>query len=515
MKRQRIIETERDLISDPEIRALKPPFSDILERFKTIPPEQPARRLRFIRYTLIGAAAIVLLLVSGWFLFIRDHGNNTVVDAPLQLAEVFPPEGIHPPEPDMLEYEHFVVKPGKKAVITTKKGSRITIPANAFTHSDGTPCKDPVDLRFAEFHNVKEIFLSGIPMQYDSAGVSYAFESAGMFDIRAFSNSSSLILADGKGITVDLVSPRSDPFNFYYFDTLDNKWEYMHTEAIASVGHGPSAPVVTPKKAQKEQDASTEGAVLLSTESDEILQMPGKTTHAFKIEFNEKDFPELSGIRDLWFEAIDTAQARKYLRTGGHWDSIALARSGEQRYTLTLYRLKQSITVDAKPVDYGKPPAGALQEYQLAEAERERSRNDRVQSALSTRKVIEQQEQNIMQWAYSKGATIYNLGVWNWDKPVPQPMQAMSGTGRFVDESGQPIVPAMIYLAQKGVNVLWNYKPQQDWKYSNSQENILWFIMPDGNYAIVNDEKLKRREKTLPVQVVSKGEALAEIGRFI
>ncbi|MFO7722116.1 MAG: hypothetical protein R6V49_02735 [Bacteroidales bacterium] len=516
MKRHRIVETDREIISDPEILKMKPPFADLMERLQDLPPTPAGRRLRLPRYVMIGAAALILVLVTGYFLLLRNKGHDAPVDKPLQLAEAFPPEGIEPPEPDMLEYEHFVVKPGKKAVLTTKKGSRITVPADAFAHQDGSPCTEPVDLKFIEFHTVKEIFLSGIPMQYDSAGINYTFESAGMFDIKAYSGSRSLVLADGKGINVDLVSPRSDPFNFYYFDTIQNQWEYMHTEAIASAGHGPSAPAVVPQKADKapETPLETQGAVVVGTSSDQVLQT-GQTKHAFKIEFDEKEFPELSSYKSLWFEVMDSAFAKKYLRMGTQWDSIAMKRAAEDRYVITLYRLKQSITVEAKPVDYGKPSEEALNAYQLVEAARESTRNERVQSARATRSMIEQQEQNIMQWAYSKGATIYNLGVWNWDKPVPQPMQAMSGTGSFVDKSGKPLVPKMIYLAQKEVNILWNYKPQQDWKYSNATENILWFILPDGQYAIVNDETLKRRGKTLPAEVVSKEEALNEIGRFI
>jgi hypothetical protein len=520
MKRYRTVETEREPISDEEIGRFRPPFTEIVERLGGVPSEPGRGRLRMIRFSIIGAAALLLLLVGGYILFLHERGDEAISDDKLQLAEVLPPEGINPPEPDMLDYEHFVVMPGKKAVFTTKKGSRITVPADAFTHTDGTLCNTPVDLRFIEFHNVKEIFLSGIPMQYDSSGVRYTFESAGMFDIRAFRDSESLVLANGKGITVDLVSQQTDPFNFYYYDTVANQWEYMHTEMVASsAGHGPSAPAVVPKKTRKEQESDqqvTGVPVIAHQEAPSAKILKGQTRYGFKLDYNENDFPELKGLKkDIWFEVEDSVQARKYLSGGTRWDSISLSRSGEGQYAMTLYRFKQSITVLAKAVDYGKGSEATLEEFRLAEASRDSVRRERVQSVLATRNMIMQQEENIMNWASTKGATIYNLGAWNWDKPVPQPLMAMSGTGAFVDQSGKPIVPRMIYLAQKGVNILWNYTPQQDWKYSKARENILWFIMPDGNYGLVSDAAIRRREKTLPVQVVSKEEALTEISKFI
>jgi hypothetical protein len=105
--------------------------------------------------------------------------------------------------------------------------SVINIPENAFVHPDGTPVVGKVDITYTEYHDKLDLFLSGIPMTYDSAGYTYHFETAGMFDIRGFQNGEPVLIADNKSIEVRLDGADGQDFNNYYLDEEQKRWQYI------------------------------------------------------------------------------------------------------------------------------------------------------------------------------------------------------------------------------------------------------------------------------------------------
>ena len=89
-------------------------------------------------------------------------------------------------------------------VINYPTGSSITIPSNAFVNKNGKPVSDSVDVKYREFHDPLEIFLSGIPMHYDSAGKANTLESAGMIEILAFDKGDNLSLNEQTPIKIKM-----------------------------------------------------------------------------------------------------------------------------------------------------------------------------------------------------------------------------------------------------------------------------------------------------------------------
>ena len=100
------------------------------------------------------------------------------------------------------------------------------IPENAFVDASGAIVSGKVDLSYREFNDPTTIFLSGIPMKYDSAGMAYDFQSAGMMEFRAsqngvevFPNPEALIEAS---IGTDW---QGEDFNLYQLDDASGTWE--------------------------------------------------------------------------------------------------------------------------------------------------------------------------------------------------------------------------------------------------------------------------------------------------
>lgn len=105
------------------------------------------------------------------------------------------------------------------------EGTEINIPKNAFVDKNGNKITGPVTISYSQYDDPLEIFLSGIPMKYDSAGVSTYFQSAGMFDISASVNGEEVFLDKGKEIEINFASNSTeDGFSLYNLDKASGEW---------------------------------------------------------------------------------------------------------------------------------------------------------------------------------------------------------------------------------------------------------------------------------------------------
>ena len=126
--------------------------------------------------------------------------------------------------PDVFSYNGLT-----GSTIEYGSGTTISIPANAFEDANGAVVTGSVDISYREFRDPVDIVLSGIPMTYDTSGVTENFESAGMFEINASQNGSEVYLRDGMNIDMNFsVVDTASTFNFYRLDEK-NGWEYLES----------------------------------------------------------------------------------------------------------------------------------------------------------------------------------------------------------------------------------------------------------------------------------------------
>lgn len=104
-------------------------------------------------------------------------------------------------------------------------GSIVTFPPNAVLHADGTLVTGAIEVKYREFQDPLDIFFSGIPMSYDSAGTKYNFVSAGMCELKAFQIDEELIVNPSSKPEISMVSKDDSPdHNLYYYN--DNTWSW-------------------------------------------------------------------------------------------------------------------------------------------------------------------------------------------------------------------------------------------------------------------------------------------------
>jgi len=126
------------------------------------------------------------------------------------------------------KFEEFTVENNKNQVITTKSGTKITIPVNALVDKNGKPIEGSAKLKFREYHNAVDVLLSGIPMNIKSDGEERIMQTAGMFDIRAEQNGEEIGIAKDKKIDVRLVSFQTGTdYNVFRFDDTGRGWEFV------------------------------------------------------------------------------------------------------------------------------------------------------------------------------------------------------------------------------------------------------------------------------------------------
>lgn len=133
-------------------------------------------------------------------------------------------QGIRPPVSSMdVPYDAYEFDADKGTTIERPNGTMIRIPANAFVDSSGNKVNGKVVLKVREFHQANDIFSAGISMSTDSSRTQF-LESAGMIDLRAFSNSKALELAEGSQAEISLAAFRNAAGYQLYHMEKDKNW---------------------------------------------------------------------------------------------------------------------------------------------------------------------------------------------------------------------------------------------------------------------------------------------------
>ncbi|MEM9992001.1 MAG: hypothetical protein AAF738_09560, partial [Bacteroidota bacterium] len=130
---------------------------------------------------LLGAFGLVRLLLRG----------DSVMELERQYAQQQvryfqeQPYYIQPPVAVPASYTQYEIQAETGGTYQYAEATKIQVPDNAFQDQNGALIKGKVQLFYREMHDYIDFFLSGIPMTYDSTGVRYNLESAGMVEIYA------------------------------------------------------------------------------------------------------------------------------------------------------------------------------------------------------------------------------------------------------------------------------------------------------------------------------------------
>ena len=136
------------------------------------------------------------------------------------------PEGIVRPLEEQITFNTKTFDADSGIVFHQPTGTHIVIPARVLVDKEGREVTGDVELKFREFQNANEIFLSGIPMQLGENREKY-MSSGGMMELRVEQNGEELVLRNGEEVQVELANATGikDPDFRMFFLTDDLNWD--------------------------------------------------------------------------------------------------------------------------------------------------------------------------------------------------------------------------------------------------------------------------------------------------
>ncbi|MCB0593290.1 MAG: hypothetical protein H6557_27805 [Lewinellaceae bacterium] len=398
------------LPSSEEIQRHKD-FGALLRQYKGQQESRRTRRLRRLRVvsasSAAAAAVAAIAIVLGGIFSAPNEPARTAEEYFAQQEFIKPPlaKDIQP------QFASFRVDANQGGVYEYPSGSRLVVPAAAFADDRGRLIEGEVDIRYREMHDYVDFFLSGVPLTYDSAGVKYHLESAGMIEIYAEQDGKRVQLAPGKNIDVELVSeiivssfnlnvpPR---YHVYQLDTFSREWLYQDVDNIQFIEDEileESDPLFQYKKELLSSYDAIESRVaeqLRALESSipkpvEPLRpqraAPGRPTLELNFldgSLNVEDTQngevqdELAKLQRMYkgviWQISPSSPAFDERAFNVSWQSVRIRPANNRDYELTLIHPQNQVTLIVSPVLMGSDYEAALQryegEYQAYEAAR-------------------------------------------------------------------------------------------------------------------------------------------------
>lgn len=143
-----------------------------------------------------------------------------------EVKNIVPPiEGVLPPASATLVTEEVIDEGG---IIDLGFHAYLHLPADALVDEWGNPIDEPVKISYCPLSDPVDVYLSGVPMSYDSAGITETFRTAGMVRLEAETWSGKKVsLKRGQSMQLDMPTTQTtDDFNFYTFNEEQGGWSF-------------------------------------------------------------------------------------------------------------------------------------------------------------------------------------------------------------------------------------------------------------------------------------------------
>lgn len=520
-----IIKQEK-MPSSQEIEAYKD-FDALLATYQSNKPKVGKSTLAFPYWILLGAAMAASL--AGFFFFWNTEVSSSATYFRQQSAYFQARPFIERPfeqiEPKLLDYK---VDATQSVVLTSPQGTTLTFPEQAFEYEDGGLVQGEVNVFVREMHDQVDLFLSGIPLTYDSAGVTYAMESAGMMEVYAEQNGKRVRLAANKSIDVAMPTTVVLPnfyvlptFNLYQLNLEEKKWEYQELNPISTLISTVS-PTSTPEKGfntldeinQQEREALAQ--LKLSLPEPLAPTPPAKRDNklpTLELDFLEALTPTAIALRDKYEGAVWqlTAESPAMPSDAGtvEWDdaNVVALPNTEHVFELTLISKERREKLLITPILPSKAYSEAMKQYEqdkvtyeaaLAKYQKlleEKQQNLRAQLAERKSSIsldtATTQAQNQLQEIVNR-FKVTEFGIWNCDRLVPVETQPLQLT--FTDQLGNKYQNVTGYLVDPTQNIVQRFLVT-DRTTLRVQPNIaywLWIVNEKKQIAILRPEQFKQ-----------------------
>lgn len=472
------------------------------QNFEKFMDAYPAAKPSFFKTPKFYALAAITgaVIVAGTWMILNSEDTTIAEETPGFIAPLFPEAAYADTA--------FTVDGTNGGILMNNNGSMIYVPGSAFLDSAGNIVSGKIELRYKEFHDVAKIFMAGIPMEYDSAGVKYHFESAGMIEISAWQNGRPLKTNPDSLIHVAMVTNSTeDRFNTYYLDTAAKQWKYINDD---------KALVFAPQS----EDTVASTATVVVMEAPVAPRVADKNKPSFAISFDPMEFPELVAYKGVRFEVDESETPYNKEDKKVAWEDVVIQRMKNSD------RLRITFSAGMKEASYVTYPVVDSKDFESAKASWEKrnaeylamkkQRDELEQKEAEAQLALMEQREEHRVWfndslariaaanrvAASLQSTtedlvmrefiISDFGIWNADCPTSMPDDFLVNA-KCLDQNGNALNVTKISLVEKSRNALFTYYAanMSQFGYTRTADNMLWAVTKDGKLATVSVDDFK------------------------
>jgi len=346
-------------------------------------------------------------------------------------------------------------------------GTSINIPADAFVDENGQPVKE-VQFQYRSIKTPGEIIASGVPMSYDSAGVRYNFQTAGMFEIQAFSNGKKVMLKNGKALNVNMASNQDGDYNFYQFDQKSGAWNYQGNAPKQINEARKSLLAKLPKQVRKPVEP-----MKFYADKDKVLDL----------DVDYAQFADLKEYKGILWKCADTDNRKIADSLLKHaWTKTNLEASNIEKniYKITLESKGRKGEFLVSPVLTGRNYTKALTIY-----------TSQMREYENIQKEIARAE---AQAEFSRNYAVRTMGLCNWDCVYRDPQLVWINAKYEIDALKNIVNNSIELFHVSGENVIVKYTTQSLDKFSfnPNRKNTLFAILPENRVAVFTNEDFKK-----------------------
>jgi len=390
-------------------------------------------------YGVIGVATVAVLLTVNSK---TTEENDTKITSTeiIQLPE--DTKCIHAPVANLdVDFTTISIDPSKDQTIKLPSGTTILVPEGSLMTESNTEVK----LKIREFESKSTSFIAGIPMDYKND----AFESAGMIEVRGFEKEKEITISKTKPVQVKMVLTKNpENFSFWKLNEETKEWgRYPSNFHTSTLTNSPSKDLKSVKNKLVAEINKNEVTLSVidqksknNTEPDRIQHnLPIKGSQRFDLEFDTKEFPELSKFKGMEFEVASKTEYDKSF-TKKVWSSIDLEKETANYYAIFSSK-KEKFKIEVRPVLSGSKKETAEIEFQKLvndfhskknqlneEAKIAQSKKTALQSDYNQflKEIAKNRSITTTNNQESKNVSIANFvisefGVYNCDKPINYP----------------------------------------------------------------------------------------------
>lgn len=472
-------------------------------------------------------SSVVVAAIVSAFVFTNKKSESTVaIDGDIEAfyEEEESKPFINPPIDGLnIPYTIFSVNAGAGGLFDFKTGSMFSVPENAFVDADGNVVSGDVEIRYREFHDAADFFVSGIPMTYDSAGTTYQFESAGMMEMLAFKNGEELTMAAGKTINVELASNYSGTeYNLYKLDEPLNNWSCLGKDKVKNKE---GLPVVAVEESVEDPKPAFEEDPEFKVVEAEIVEAKAETSKAisalptlkakpyapkkvnddkytFDIAVDPKEFPEIAVFKDVLFEVGAENKSFSKKMYGVVWDEATIKegtkkglnyeltlKKSTKKYMFIVYPVFEGADYDVAVKDYQNKFAKykvALQKRKAAEKRIDEEYQEKLAAFQLRQEAVKRRYEAKMNSRFARMGTeekvkrlfaINSFGVYNCDNPIAYPT-GVTTSAELLKENKKRVACYDIFLVDRQKNALFSYakNPISKFSFNPESSNLLWTV---------------------------------------